>query len=248
MKRKKKMKKIFGLILVFTCMTGFIQGSSTMNRVRSLNITLDFASIPEAPASIPLWIPPANGKAFRVVGWYALDDEIFTRIEAIPGAWTEGEVGDYYQWQTGGDSYYFIIGDGTDLDAVFQGPWWGNSDLSQSFTEGVPLPLGRNGYTLNFYPYNPDHIVVGNLYGLHVFRTSNGAYSPSGLLWDLDDGNLHGGGWINPPTMSPDLEKEYVRYTHNNPLVIQRVHTESVSSGSPTGSISIVLQVAVLSQ
>ena len=240
------MKKILILVLIFACVVGPIQCTSNLNKVRTVNITLDFASIPEAPSSIVLWTPPANGQAFRISGWYNLDDESFTKFEAIPGAWTAGEVGDYNQWVLGSDTYYFIIGDGMNVDAIFQGPWWGDSDISLSLTEGVPHPISRWGSAVSSYPYRPIHFLVGYLYGLHQFSVSNDVYTPDAVLWGMDEGNLHGSGWINSPTMSPNIEKEYVRYTHNNPVVIQRVHTESVSSGSPTGSISIVLQVVVL--
>ena len=203
---------------------------------RYFQMTINFADVPLAPATITLWTPPSGN---WILDWgqdFTID--YFSLGTAQMGACNPSDTGDAaYVYTQHHDLGVFALGNGVLLDEMFHGPFWCDSDQMYFGNEGNVSMFDTNAYILP----SGQGIIVPPFAAVISLGELRSQYNPdnNAFLWGFgaDVLKLNGTSWDTPITMNPPSTFFPVVYNQSYPLKIQWGKSNAYTATFPnTGS------------
>lgn len=223
------MKYLFFLFLLLGLSEGAQIGS-----LRSITITIDFGGVPASPASTIVWAPPDHGHwSISFLDWVRGGGTIANA--------TAGTLTNATDRGRPTDPYYFALGDGTNLEAILTGPFWGDSGVPYALDPGEQVFLSGSSAMMwvnELRYYSPPTIADRTGVGLDVLQRVllQGSYTTdASLLWGFD---VVLDQTPTTPSMTPDITVPYLLYSQSKPLVVQHFTSPDTPPLPLDGSIT----------
>ena len=228
-KKRGRMKSI----LILSCLLGLILCVSAVNarnhpigEIIYETIHIDYKNLATTPATTILWQPRWPG-LWRILWWHFLEgDRSLSTMTA--GNYTPGSGKDWANVESAQDGGLVILGDGTNVDAIMTGPYFGNSNIPFNLNPGQNYTVSNQDYLIPGF-FIPSAFNILSILDL----MEDGYFNATSWDWGYgDDGGILFGGdwrfgnWITPPTMVADASVPSIGYRRNvNPLRAQWAFT-----------------------
>ena len=215
------------VVAVLLVMIELTKGAQ-IGAIREISFTVDFSTVPQSPATQVLWSPPDRGKwSIRFVQWVVKG---FTLMNATAGTFSHATD---RAW--GANPYFFTLGDGTNLEVIMAGPFWGDSSVAYNLNVGESALIGAldDSWTNRLQYYSPVEIYSNEAMDISTLENILGSGSfvnDSSILWNFD---LPIGTYPIPTSMTPNINVPYLLYSRTKPLVIQYFLASDTPTDTP---------------
>ncbi len=202
--------------------------------IREITFTVDFSTVPQSPGTQVLWTPPDRGQwSLAFLNWVRGSGTV---VNVTAGTLTNAT--DHGQTM---DHTYFALGDGTHLEVIMNGPYWGDSGIPFALDPGEQARLtGQTAFQWvnGFNYYFPTGI--SDLQGLSIdvlerVLIQNEYTTDASALWGFDVIEQTA---PMTPSMTPDPTTPYLLYSRTKPLVIQYFTAPDAPPLPPDGSMT----------
>lgn len=238
------MKQNTFLSICILCVIVATVGSDAyrVGEIHEFEITINFAEVRQSPDENVIWSPPDYGQ-WRIIWDDIWNDQAFSG-HVIAGNLYTNSAGDYRTFSDlNQDPQIFLLGDGEEVDFVFKGPYWGNSNFNYALNSGntYAVTAEPNSNWIRTYFLGDQERVMQYISIKNAGLTE--ALNLEDWFWGLeDDLDIYGNGWDIGPSIFPGVVEPYVLYSRESPLKIQWAATNQWFEASTDGVLSLNLR------
>lgn len=241
--------------LILSCLFGLVFCIGLVNarnhpvgKIFYETVHIDYKNLATTPSSTIIWQPRWPGE-WQILWWrFQFGDRSLSTMTA--GNYTPAQGRDFSP-SGNQDGGLIILGDGTTVDAIMTGPYFGSSELGFNLNPGQNYTISNQGYLLPGRPLDAFSILSV------IDLIENGDFNATSWDWGYGadtaipfGGPWRYGDWITPPTMSATSSIPSVGYRRTvNPLRGQWAFTtNSILPNYPDGHLYLKVLITKVAQ